>query len=262
MPSLREVQLQFCDWLMTVEPKEVPSWITIREADAAERLGVYRATVMDTLVRALRLSFPTVYRLVGAECFEGAARIFASEHLPSGADLDAYGRDFPDFLLHFAPCAVLSYLTDVARLDFAVARALHAPDAEPVQLAALGTVLGANAAAVRFKAQPSLSLLRSDFPIDDIWRAVLQQDDRAMEAINLESEPVHLIIERRAGTAHVQRLPAQEWAFANALLHGRELAELIEAAGQGLDVPALLARHLASGRLVSFESSAHQGGHQ
>jgi hypothetical protein len=263
MPSLREVQLQFRDWvMMAAAPEVVPEWITIHPAAAAERLDVYRATVMDTLARALRLSFPTVHRLVGTECFEGAARIFAGEHLPASADLNAYGWDFPDFLQQFAPCAALAYLADVARVDLAVSRALHAPDAEPVRVSALSAVLGADAASVRFTAHPSLSLLRSEYPVDEIWRAVLQQDDSAMAAIDLASGPVHLIIERKAGTAHVERMPVHEWLFANALLQGRELGAVLERAGEDVDVPALLARHLASGHLISFKSSSHKGGHR
>jgi len=40
------------------------------------RLGIYRNNFTGTLTAALKLCYPAVHRLVGAEFFEGAARIF------------------------------------------------------------------------------------------------------------------------------------------------------------------------------------------
>src|ERR1700683_4968067 len=97
--------------------------------DGALRLAIYRNTAFATLVNALRLSFPAVQRLVGADFFEAAAQQFIRASLPTSAYLNDYGADFPGFLSHFAPAAGLVYLGDVARLEWAVNRALHAGDA-------------------------------------------------------------------------------------------------------------------------------------
>lgn len=259
MPALLELQRELSDRLMAGTDEGTPAWIETRPREAAERLEVYRATMMDTLVRALRLTFPTVHRLVGDDFFQGTGRIFAQKHLPASADLNRYGNDFPGFLQEFSPCAALVYLPDVARLDWAVARALHARDAQAVEFSALAAAAGAEAARLRFIPHPSISLLRSPFPIDAIWRAVLAQDDAAMAAVDLESGPVHLIIERVAGSVDVVRMPAQEWTFSEALLQGRPLADLLEAPAD-IDVPALLAQHFTAGRVVSFATDSSEGG--
>lgn len=259
MPVLHEVQQKLREWLAGVETG-VPSWVLVPGDQAAERLEVYRATVLDTLVRALRLSFPTVHRLVGAEFFGGAGQVFAGKHLPKRADLNTYGDDFPDFLQSFAPCAGLSYLADVARLDWAVMRALHASDAAPMDLEALAAVDGADAASLRFTPHPSLALLRCDFPADDIWRSVLGKDDGEMAAIDLGSGPVHLVVERVADRAQVSRLSAREWSATVALMRGVVLAQVMEAFSAELDVPALLAIHLAAGRFDGFQFSSANGG--
>jgi len=48
------------------------------------------------------------HRLVGAEFFEGAARIFIEAHPPKSACLDDYGEKFADFLSDFEPAASLA----------------------------------------------------------------------------------------------------------------------------------------------------------
>ena len=49
----------------------------------AARLDIYRNTFVGDADRALRLSFPAVQRLVGADFFEGAAQRFIAQ--PSAA---------------------------------------------------------------------------------------------------------------------------------------------------------------------------------
>lgn len=251
MPALLEIQRQLHERLASDAPMPVPSWIR-GNGDAAERLDVYRTTVQDTLVRALRLAFPAVHRLVGAEFFEGTAHMFTQAHLPTAADLNDYGSDFPPFLERFPPCEPLKYLADVARLDWSVARALHARDAEPLALTALATAAGGDASVLRFTAHPSVTLLSSRFPVDAIWLAVLAQDEVAMGSIDLHSGPVHLIVERLGASANVERLSEPEWHFSRALLEGCALGTLLDAVTTHVDVPALLAAHFTAGRVIGL----------
>jgi hypothetical protein len=249
MPSLLEMERALRDALVSGEPP--PGWLAGSEPSIRERVGIYRNTVLATLVRALRLGFPTVERLVGAEFFEGAAQAFALGQPPSNADLNAYGAGFPAFLQEFPPCAGLPYLPDVARLDWAVAQALHADDAPALEVQVLARLDPAQAGGLRFRFHPALTLLRSRFPVDAIWAAVLRQDEAAMAAIELESGPVHLLVERADGRPAVVRLPEEQWHWTSALVQGRAFAELL-AEDTASEVAALLARHLVAGRVVAF----------
>jgi hypothetical protein len=217
-----------------------------------ERLGIYRNTVLSTLVNALRLSYPAVQRIVGADFFEAAAREFIRGHAPGSAYLNDFGGDFPRFLAQFAHAASLPYLADVAQLEWAINRALHAPDAPALDLARLAS-LGEDArAGVRFTAHPGLSLLRLLSPADAIWRAVLDQDDAAMAAIDPREAPVYLLIERDATGIQVRRLTAAGWRFTATLSAGKPLFEAFDEAvtQDQSEINALLAEHLASGRFI------------
>src|SRR6516165_909152 len=120
-PALLEVQRALRASL--VADDDAPA---ARHVFPAGRLEVYRNTFAGVLVNALRLSYPAVQKLVGEAFFEGAARAFIAGHPPASACLDDYGAAFPEFLAAFSPASSLAYLSDVARLEWAVCRALHA----------------------------------------------------------------------------------------------------------------------------------------
>jgi hypothetical protein len=251
MPSLREVQQAVQRSVLLHEDPVAAAYIVDEGVAPAERLSIYRNTFAGSLTTALRLSFPAVYRLVGAEFFTAAARIFVHEQPPRSAYLDEYGAGVPAFLARFPPAASLAYLPDVARLEWAVSRALHAPDVEPLDVARLSDIDPADHGRVRFVPHPSVSLLRVDYPADAIWRAVLVQDDAALAAIDLAKRPLWLIVQRSPSGIEVTRSDETASRFAGRLLAGQPLEAALDAV-DGADAPSLLAEHLRAGRFVAF----------
>ena len=150
-----------------------------------------------------------------------------------------------------AAAASVPYLSDVARLEWAVSCALHAPDATPLDVAALREVAESDHDRVRFVPHPSVRMIRADFPVDTIWRAVFDQDDAALRAIDLDDAPVWMLVHRLPTGIDVQRLNEAAWRCTSALCAGRPLEEAIEDA-LAIDVPTLLAEHLAAGRFIAF----------
>ena len=222
-----------------------------------DRLDIYRNTILSGLTKVLRLAFPAVERLVGSEFFESAADAFIAGHLPRAAYLNQYGDEFPFFLSHFPPAATLSYLADVASLEWAVNCALHAPDEAPLELSQLAALTPDDQCRVSFCAHPSVGLVRSDFPVDDIWRAVLSGDDWAMAALDLAAGPVFLLVERGETGLEVTHMQKSAWEFVGALCRGEPLFSAINAAPR-LDAPNLLAEQLAHGRFVAFTLDPYQ----
>jgi len=240
--------------LVTHDDGGVSAHLVDGAINATERLDIYRNTFAGALTTALRLSYPAVYRLVGTEFFKGATGFFIESFQPKSACLDDYGEEFPAFLSDFEPAASLAYLSDIARLEWAVNRALHAPDMEPLDTQRLVALAEVERAHVRFAPHPSLSLVRADHPADLIWRAVLEKDDAALSAIYPSADPVWLLAERLPTGVEVRRMSESAWRFTSALCDGKALAAALDEAPD-LDAPALLAEHLAVGRFIDFSSN-------
>src|SRR5689334_10345462 len=223
MPSLREVQRGLRASLVEWDDGAAAAWVLGDGLAPEQRLSIYRNTFAANLANALRLSFPAVRQLVGGEFFGGAAHLFVHERPPLTAYLDEYGREFPDFLSRFPAAASLAYLPDIARLEWAVTRALHAPDRDPLDVALLAAIDEPDHDRVRFVPHPCVSLVSSVYPVDTIWRAVLAQDDAALAKIDLTAGPVWLIVQRLASGINVTRADQRSWRFAADLLAGRAL---------------------------------------
>ena len=251
MPSLHEVQRAIRASLLQHDDSAAAAYIVRDELAPEQRLSVYRNTFVSGLASALRLSYPVVRRLVGAQFFDSAARIFVHERPPRGAFLYEYGAELSEFLARFSPAASLAYLPDVARLEWAVNCALHAPDVGPLDMAQLTSLDQTDHDRVRFVTHPSVSLLRADYPVDTIWHAVLAQDDAAFAAIDLADGPVWLMVQRFATGVDVTRIDERAWRFAAELWAGQPLGTAL-AAAVDIDAPTLLAEHISAGRFIGF----------
>jgi hypothetical protein len=261
MPALLEFQRAIRHMIAAEDAPDGPAAEALRawlgeDAEAAWRLAVYRDTARASLGQALALTYPAVRRLVGAEFFDGAAQAFIGAQLPHSGCLNDYGAGFPAFLAAFvaqhAPAAALSYLADIANLEWAVNCALHAPDRPGLELARLAELDEQAMASVRLIPHPSISVLLLQYPADRIWRAVLDQDDAAMAAIELACGPVCVLIERAGQSVRVQRLDAPSGRFTQRLFAGEPLHAALEPEAAGAQ-RAALAEHLASGRIVDFQ---------
>lgn len=253
MPSLREFQSAMRATLLD-DTSPVVAALLAKTLTPADRVSIYRNTSRIALTNALRLNYPAVQRLVGEDFFGAASDMFIINAPPPMAWLDFYGAEFPEFLERFAPAASLRYLPDVARLERAVGRALHAADCESVTAAQLATIDPLATASICFEPHHAISLLSSAYPVDAIWRAVLARDDAAIAAVDLGAGPVWLVVERNANSLEVTRIDEQRWRFAEALFAGEPLAAALETADSS-DAPAWLAAHLAAGHFVSFATT-------
>jgi hypothetical protein len=107
-----------------------------------------------------------VTRLIGQQNMNVLAGEFLRAHPPRDPVLMFYGERFPVFLAATAQLAHLGYLGDVARLELAIRHAYHAGDAQAIAPERLAQL----APQALFRFAPAVRLVRSGWPIHDIWQ--------------------------------------------------------------------------------------------
>ena len=194
------------------------------------RLEIYRHHVLTTLTSALEATFPVICRLVDRRFFAYAADTYLRAHPPTGPCLFEYGESFPDFLAAFPPCRELGYLPDVARLEWAMSAALHAPDVDAMDPACLAHVAAEEMPRLTFAVDPSWFFLESPWPVDRIWRANQDEDGASNDPVDLASGDVWLEVRRAGDVATVRSLDAGDYALRTALARGNTLEDAAAAA--------------------------------
>jgi hypothetical protein len=211
-----EAQAAFASALLDPE-RPVPAGLrSLGQPAGADRFGVYRNNVMVGLIEGLRDAYPVVCRLVGDEFFRAMARIFARAHPPRSPVMLEYGEGFAEFISDFPPAAALPYLADVARLERAWVEAYHAAEAETA-----ADFSSTPPASLRL--HPATRLVRSRFPILDIWQA--NQPDTEPRRLELTDAGDNVLVTRPRAEVQACRVPD-------------EAAELIETIAAGACVAA------------------------
>jgi hypothetical protein len=260
--SVSEQQQKFASALMRRE-EAVPAMVAGPGGDVpTKRFDVYRNNVFASLTRCLASRFPVVARLVGEEFFLAMAGVFVERHAPTSAALFEYGEEFADFLRTFEPVQGLPFLADVARLEWLVAAAYHAADAQVADTTVLSK-LGDAAPEARLLLHPSVALHLSPYPIFEIWQTNTR--DSIVRPIDASSGGEAVLIVRPRFDVTVIRLETAAYAFVRALASGNDLALAAEIATEldcQFDVGAAIQTLFTCGAIVgarrAFNSQSAQ----
>lgn len=183
-----------------------------------KRFAVYRNNVVLGLIETLKAAYPAVQRLVGNEFFCAMASLYVMAEPPTSPIMLDYGAGFPAFVGRFEPAAVLPYLEGVARLERAWVEAYHAAEAAALTSSALASVPQYNLPQLRLCLHPSVRIVRSAFPIVEIWRANVDGMDGA--PIGLDKGAQDAFVARPDAEVEVRLLPDGAAAFIEALQSG------------------------------------------
>jgi hypothetical protein len=249
--SLRDTQAAFADHLAGNDRLDLLAAIDGDPRTAARRLQVHLNQTRLSLVAALAATFRTVEAVVGQEYFASLARQFVAETALEGPVLSAYGERFDRFISDSQELHGLAYLADVARLDWALNEAFHAPAEAPLTAADLTALPVTCLAELPIRLPMGSSLIESDYPLDLIWQA--SQPGTPVESVDLAAGPSRLLVFRRPGDAAFAVLSSGEAAFIKGLSRQKKLATAARYAGcvdRDFDLATTFGAMLGLGRLA------------
>lgn len=232
-PDLATTQDMFTDMLQQAQEPVSAELVGIIRADgvpAAMRLDIYRNNVQQGLIQSLAITYRAVAAVVGEEFFQAMAGEYARTHLPQHPAMMYYGEDFPAFVANYAPAKDLVYLADLARFEWLWSRAYHATEQPAYSPEPLNALKPNELAGVRFVFSASVALMKSDWPVDTIWRRCVRVAAADTE-LDISGQPVSLMVLRPHDEVIAMRLQETEYRFFQALFDGLCVADALEQAG-------------------------------
>lgn len=189
-----------------------------------ERFDVYRQTIFENMVNALRITYPGVWKLLGDECANSVANAYSKmdKNLPRTGCLDDFGGDFPDFLATLKELSELPYLQDYAHYEWLKHLAYIAENANHIDPSDLMKIPEGEIDHITFHFCSSVYIFKSSYPLFDTHEIV--QNDSA-KAITLKQEKAYGVIGRKAGEIHTYWITEEHWNFIKKLSEGETLLE-------------------------------------
>jgi hypothetical protein len=233
-------------------------WMAARPAGVTRGLQAYQANAGASAERALATAFPTVQALVGEASFAALARAFWHAAPPGRGDLAHFGGGLPTFIAASEQLADVPYLADVARLDWQLAEAERALDAQ-VDTQTLQLLTEIDPAQLRLVLTPGLSVVCSDYPIVSLWKAHQPVDDAAEHRTLVrqkldERRGEHALVWRSGWRGCADTIDAATARWMQSLLDGDALAAALARAGEGFVFEAWLVQALQQAWLWRAET--------
>lgn len=147
-------------------------------------LDAYRRGLTANACRALEVSFPTIYSLIGHSRFSDAAKRYLTVHPPGEGDWGKWGDQFPELLANEALLSDFPYLKDCAALDWHCHQAERTEN-QTFDLNSL-SLMEQNPNRTVLALGMGFMVLPSSYPIVDIFMAH-QGDDTDKQALLLEA---------------------------------------------------------------------------
>jgi hypothetical protein len=247
------VQRLVQDAVLGADPTLLSPALVEAGAEALGRIEVYREHFVESLTVALGEVYPVTRRLVGESCFRRFARAHLDARPPLDPRLSRYGDAFASTIDEVGVRAKAPYLADVARLEWALHEAGDAA-AAPCELPDTCAVT----ADARVRFVRSMRLLRSDWPIDSIWRAHHGAEFPG-DVFRLEARPGFVQVASDVGGPYIRSLTAGEYVLRERLVQGSCLGQSAAAAlaaEAGMDLTRALVDLFAGGIVAAVEGNS------
>jgi hypothetical protein len=252
MLPLRELQQTVARGILADELGALAGAIVEDGIAFDKRLQVYRNNTFISLTEALMATYPVVAALVGEKFFAFAAHNFIAADPPRAPRLAEYGGGFGDFLADFEPARTLPYLSDVARLEWAMNDAHHAADDRVLMAQDLAAVPPESSGALILKLHASCRLLRPARRVDRLWLA--HQPGGSLESLDIDGV-CHLLVYRPQAEVEMMTLDAAGFALLAAVRTGATLEAAFTSAiaiDPAFDLAGTLSALLARGVFAGF----------
>lgn len=208
-----------------------------------ERFDVYRQTIFENMINALKITYPGIWKLLGDECANSVAYAYSktAQNLPKTGCLDDFGSNFPEFLSTLEQLSELPYLKDYADYEWLKHLAYIATDSKPIDPSDLMSIPEDEIDHVTFHFCSSVYLFHSKYPLFDIHDIV---QDITAKGITLNQEEVFGIISRKDNDIHTYCAAGDNWHFIKKLFDGATLlesAEYVQTINHNFDLSSAIA---------------------
>jgi hypothetical protein len=236
-PSLRELQT-WMKWVIAdprgvktalesssveePQPRALP-WIQQDSAKSAlQRLDIYAEAYFSRILEALQEDFPRTVSVLGESFFKNLIATYLKEHPSKTYNINEIGEHLPAFAAQLTFCDDFPFLPSLMELEWQINRQTWLPSPPSQTQVSLESLGEANLEALFIVLNPSLQLLMSTWPLDEMWELPTEKN-----FLPLENETDFILFRSFLGP-RIQRLTKPQLVVLNLILQKNAFADVFE----------------------------------
>nr|WP_136251771.1 DNA-binding domain-containing protein [Ningiella ruwaisensis] len=149
-----------------------------RLSGMTDGLDVYRNNYFENGIRALSITFTSVFKLMDESNFRALSKEFLNAYPKTEFDWADYGEAFPSFMMSHANLAQTPYLAEVAEMDWHIHQIARVQDLS-FDADSFNLLQSVPPDEIAFKAAPGLSIKAFYFPVIELHH--LAHDERLQQ---------------------------------------------------------------------------------
>ena len=231
--TLRRLQEDFQDYLLTPDARMQPHVHGSAQVSAEERLAIYANAYRLRLLEALGTDYPGLHTVLGDDEFDAMGRAYIAAHPSAYFSLRWFGDRLSEFLRSTAPYSQYPVFAEMATFEWAKSDAFDAADSAVANISDMAAIPPDAWPGLRFIPHHSLRRLDLRWNVPTVWKEI----DAGREPPELvESEyPIAWLLWRQDLLTYFRSLNVDEaWAL-DALLRGETFADLCEGLTEWID---------------------------
>jgi hypothetical protein len=147
-----------------------------RTLSPAERLSIYHGMYLFRMEEAMASDYPALKHFLGDEGFFDLVKDYVQVHPSRSFSLNPLGNQFPEFVKSARGLKRPDFCHELARLEWAVAKAFEGPETPRLSEAQIAAVPAEAWETARLKPVGTFSLQHFRYPVNDYLQTVLDDN--------------------------------------------------------------------------------------
>ena len=224
LSQINNYQREFINCLLSSGQENLQDIFMGNPESLDSRLSIYRNNVILGLINALEDKFPVCLRLLGADNFRQLAKEYIGDNLPNSPVMFEYGKSFSKYISNNDVIKHVPYLPDVAKLEYCIGEAYHAPNSPFMTLSDFEEIGASRLFNSQVTLHPSVACFHSNYPIVEIWKTnSYDQEVKSITILNAED----VLVSRPSFEIIIESLPVGAVSFIKQLSDGKLMSEAV-----------------------------------
>lgn len=239
---LKKIQSDFAGHIFDRKNNKITKSLPYSNQESLARLNIYRNNIFGTFSAVLESTFPITKKIIGTKKFKNLVEIYQKKYPAHCGDLNKYPDNFPKILQKLQP----SFLYDLSRLELASHQSYYADDMAEFAINSFHKIKPENFYELTFDLHPSCFLIKSQFPIFEIFT-------KKQKILGKKTE--FILVERASGSCKIEAITGDEFLFLEYILKKKSLFQIykkITQSNKNFDIGAMLNKFINNRVICNF----------